>query len=83
MTSVLNVSPDLNKKLLNFIPFENNVFISNIKFIDKDIIYENSNDKLNKILNKYSKKGKIYIDKSPPQGTNKDSMNKIISERKN
>lgn len=44
--------------------------------------YENPNDRLNRILNKYSKKAKVSMDKSPPQGTNSDSMIRVMSERK-
>lgn len=63
---------------------EPTVFTSNVKtVIDKDIEYENPNDRLNRIINKYSKKTKISMDKSPPQETSKDSMIKIMSERRN
>lgn len=49
--------------------------------VDKEEVYENPNDRLNRILNKYSKRGKITMDKSPPQGTNLDSMIRVMAER--
>lgn len=44
--------------------------------------YENKDDKIKRILAKYSKCGKNDLDKSPPIGTNNDSMNKILNDRK-
>lgn len=90
-------SPEIKKHVHIHQPDEKEVFIGTIKSnyeyeskshrkdFSPPIIkesHENKDDKLKRILAKYSKHGRFEMDKSPPVGKNSNSMLKILSDRK-